>query len=215
MIDSFSLYPCTFQFESRLMLDCPIFTDFCREHGIQHQLYVSYTPQQIGFAERNNQTLKEMANCMIQSKNMAPSFWAEAVNLPHKEVLHKTPEKAWCHVKHDVSTFRVFGSLAWALIPVEKHKAMEKKSQPLIFVGYCEDMKAYKLFDPIFKEIFFQRAVRFDEGFNLTSSTSPSSDCHADNGVDHVHSFAFVQEDDDDHFEVQYQHQPEENLPPA
>jgi len=34
----------------------------------------------MGVAKRKNMTLKEMANCMIQSKNMASSFWAEAVN---------------------------------------------------------------------------------------------------------------------------------------
>jgi hypothetical protein len=191
------------------------FTDFCREHGIQHQLTVPYNPQQNGVAERKNRTLKEMANCMIQSKNMAPSFWAEAVNcanyiqnrMPHRAVLHKTPEEAWSHVKPDVSAFRVFGSPAWALIPVEKRKAMEKKSQPLIFVGYCEDIKAYRLFEPITKEVFFRRAVRFDEGFNTTSNPSPSSDCHVDNCVE------FALENDDEPFEVQ--HQPEENLPPA
>jgi hypothetical protein len=92
-----------------------------------------------------------------------------------------TPEEAWSHVKPDVSTFRVFGSPTWALIPDEKHKAMEKKSQPLIFVGYCEDMKAYRLFDPISKDVLFQRVVHFDEGFNPTlSSPSPPTDFHAE-----------------------------------
>jgi hypothetical protein len=79
--------------------------------------------------------------------------------MPHKAVLHMTPEEAWSHVKPDVSTFRVFGSVAWALIPNEKCKAMEKKSQPLIFVGYCEDMKAYRLFDPITNDVLFHRVV--------------------------------------------------------
>jgi hypothetical protein len=154
-----------------------------------------------------------MANCMIQSKNMAPSFWVEAVNcanyiqnrMPHRVVLHKTPEESWSHVKPDDSSFRVFGSPAWALIPVKKHKAMEKKSQPLIFVGYCEDIKAYRLFEPITKEVFFRRAIRFDEGFNPTSNPSPSSYCHVDNCVEHIDKFSL--EDDNEPFEVQ--HQPE------
>ena len=86
-------------------------------------------------------------------------------------------------------------------------KLWRKKSQPLIFVGYCEDIKAYRLFEPITKEVFFRRAFRFDEGFNPTSNPSPSLDCHVDNCVE------FVLENDDEPFEVQ--HQPEENLPPA
>jgi hypothetical protein len=43
--------------------------------------------------------------------------------MPHREVLHMTPEESWTHVKLHVSTFRVFGSLAWALIPDEKLKS--------------------------------------------------------------------------------------------
>ena len=101
------------------------FKEFCNEHGILHQHSVPYTPTQNGVAERKNRTLKEMANCMIQSKNLPSNFWAEAVNcanyiqnqMPHKAVLHMTPEEAWSHIKPDVSTFRVFGSAAWALIP--------------------------------------------------------------------------------------------------
>ena len=73
---------------------------------------------------------------MFQSMDMAPSFWVEVVNcanyiqnrLPHKVVQHITLEEAWTHVMSDVSCFRVFSSLAWALIPDEKCKAMEKKS---------------------------------------------------------------------------------------
>ena len=90
---------------------------------------------------------------------------------------------------------------------------MEKKNQPLILVGYCEDMKAYRILEPITKGVFFRRVVYFDEGFNPTSNTSPSSDCHADNDVEHVDNFSL--EDDDDPFEAQHQHQPKENLPPT
>lgn len=68
--------------------------------------------------------------------------------MPHREVKHMTTKEAWTHVNLNVSSFIVFGSPTWALISYEKHKAMEKKSQPLIFVGYCDDMKAYRLFDP-------------------------------------------------------------------
>jgi len=113
---------------------------------------------------------------MSASKNMASSFWDETINcanciqnqMPHREVLNMTLEEAWRHVKPDVSTFRVFGSPSWALTPVEKCKDMDKKIQPLIFVGYFEDMKSYRLFDPISKEFFFQRDVCFNEGFKPT-----------------------------------------------
>ena len=94
--------------------------------------------------------------------------------MPHKEVQHMTQEEYWTHVKPNVSFFKVFGSLAWALIPGEKCKAMEKKSQPLIFANHCEDMKAYRLFDPSSKDVLFRRDVQFDEHFKPISSPSPS-----------------------------------------
>ena len=58
---------------------------------------------------------------------------------------------------------------------------MEKKIQPLIFVGYCEDVKVYKLFDPDSKDALFQRDVQFDEHYpsmdpsSLGSSSLPST----------------------------------------
>ena len=43
------------------------------------QHIVPYTPQQNGVAERKNRTLKEIANCMIQSKGLSLHYWAEAI----------------------------------------------------------------------------------------------------------------------------------------
>jgi transposase InsO family protein len=52
------------------------FTSYCTTQGIQMQHTVPYTPQKNGVAERENQTLKEMANCMIQSKGLSLKYWA-------------------------------------------------------------------------------------------------------------------------------------------
>jgi transposase InsO family protein len=50
------------------------FTNHCTTQGIQMQHTVPYTPQQNGVAERKNRTLKEMANCMIQSKGLSLKY---------------------------------------------------------------------------------------------------------------------------------------------
>lgn len=80
----------------------------------------------------------------------------------------------WTRVKFDVTSFEVFCSLAWALIPYEKRKVMEKKSQPFIFIGYYEDVKAYRIFGPTSKEFLFQRDVYFGEHNNMSLSCSLS-----------------------------------------
>jgi hypothetical protein len=48
--------------------------------SIQLQHTVPYTPQQNNAAERKNRSLKEMKNCMLQSKSLAPNIWDEAIN---------------------------------------------------------------------------------------------------------------------------------------
>ena len=118
-----------------------------------------------------------------------------------------TLEKAWTHVKPNVSPFREFGSTAWDLILDEKHKAMEKKSQPLIFVGYCEDMKAYRLFDPSSKDVLFRRDAIFDEDFTPISSPSPSSTWNVDYVTDHDDNFL----DQEDDFVVEHHVTKDEN----
>ena len=42
---------------------------------------IPYTPQQNGVVERKNLTLKEMANCMIQSKGLSIKYWVEAITM--------------------------------------------------------------------------------------------------------------------------------------
>jgi len=117
---------------------------------------VSYTPQKNGVAERKDHTLKEMANCMLQSKRLSLCFWAEAINCdnyivnhtPTKALKNIRPEEAWSSIKPYVRHFRVFGSEAWAHILDEKHKAVEPKNKKCIFVGYSKDVKGYKLLQP-------------------------------------------------------------------
>ena len=138
-----------------------------------------YTPQQNGVAERKNHTLKEMTNCMLQSKGLSLNFWAEEINnvnyrvscTPTKVLKNITPEEAWSSIKLDVSHFHVFGSEAWAHIPNEKHKALEPKSEKCIFVGYYEDVKGYRLLLPKSKNVIIRRDVNFVEDI-LTYETS-------------------------------------------
>ena len=64
------------------------FTSYCTTQGIQMQHTVPYTPQQNGVVERKNHTLKEMDNCMIQSKGLILHYWAEAINCENYIVNH-------------------------------------------------------------------------------------------------------------------------------
>ena len=95
---------------------------------MQHS--IPYTPQQNGVAERKNRSLKEMATCMMESKNLPPKFWDRAINYAsyiqnrvlHKQIYEITPFEVWSGNKLDVTHFRIFGSKSWARIPTEKRK---------------------------------------------------------------------------------------------
>lgn len=52
---------------------------------------------------------------------------------------------------------------------------MDKKSKPIIFVGYSEDIKLYQLIDPDTHDHFFHTHVKFDEPLPDPPSSSPSS----------------------------------------
>jgi hypothetical protein len=147
------------------------FTSYCTTQGIQMKHTVPYTPQQNGVAERKNHTLKEIGNCMIQSKGLSLKYWAKAINCenyivnrtPTKALKNITPKEAWTKIKPDVSHFCVFGSIAWAHILDEKRKALQLKSEKCIFVGYYEDVKGYRLLQTHCNEIFIRRDFKFDE----------------------------------------------------
>jgi transposase InsO family protein len=55
------------------------FEEYLLRSGIDWKWSVPHTPQQNGVAECKNQTLVEMARCLLQAKDLPPRFWDEAV----------------------------------------------------------------------------------------------------------------------------------------
>ena len=53
---------------------------FCCNQGIKQEFSAPKTPQQNGVVERKNRVFQEMARVMLHNKNLAKSFWGEAVN---------------------------------------------------------------------------------------------------------------------------------------
>ena len=143
----------------------------CEESGIQMQHSTPYTPQQNGVVGRKNRSLKEMATCMIEARDLSPKLCAEAIifashiqNISfHKSVKGMTPYKAWFGQNPNVSNFRFFGTRAWARIPSEKRKALKPQIKECIMVGYGELTKGYELFETSTCKKFVERSVKFEE----------------------------------------------------
>lgn len=135
------------------------------------QFTVPHTPQQNGVAERKNRTLVECARSMLKSKGLSNSFWAKAINTaayiknrsPTKYLEQKTPFEASYGFKPKVSHLRIFGCKAFAHIPKEDRRKLDAKGIKSIFIGYCTDKKAYKMYDPSTHKVFASRDVIFHE----------------------------------------------------
>ena len=139
--------------------------------GIRRERTVAHTPQQNGVAERMNRTLVEMARCLLIKSNLPPSFWAEAIataayirnRCPSRNLDEITPFEARFGHKPDVSNLRTFGCKAYALNKEPGRSKLGPKSKPCIFMGYSDESKAYRLWDPAGRKIIKSRDVIFNE----------------------------------------------------
>ena len=74
-----------------------------------------------------------------------------------------TPFEALHGYNPNVSYLRIFGSKAWARIPLEKRKAFQAQSSECILLGYAEDAKSYKLMEVATRKCFIEQSFRFEE----------------------------------------------------
>lgn len=142
------------------------FSDFLRKNGIIHQKTNSYTPEQNGMAERLNRTIVEKAKCLLFDQDLGKSFWAEACNtacyILNRCVtsgVSKTPFELWYNKKPNIGHIRVFGSPTMVHIPKEKRKKWDKKATKHILVGYDDNTKGYRLYNPVTKKVINSRDV--------------------------------------------------------
>jgi len=146
------------------------FSQYLQKNGIVHQKTVCYGPEQNGVAERMNRTLVEKVRCMLIDSGLSEQFWAEAMltaayllnRVPCRKQ-SKSPEELWSNRKPNLKYLRVFGCKAFVHIPKQKRSKLDVKSQECIMLGYSEESKAYKLFDPINKKTITSRDVIFIE----------------------------------------------------
>ncbi|CAF4946174.1 unnamed protein product [Pieris macdunnoughi] len=137
------------------------------KQGIVHQRTNAYTPEQNGLCERMNRSVVEKARCLIYDAGLEKKFWAEAVNtsvyLRNRSVVtglnNKTPYEVWTGQKPNLSHLRIFGSVVMVHILKERRLKWDKKANKLIFVGYAEKTKGYRVYDPVTNIVTISRDV--------------------------------------------------------
>ncbi|KAK8947207.1 hypothetical protein KSP39_PZI006814 [Platanthera zijinensis] len=147
------------------------FNQFCESRGIKRHLTVPYCPQQNGVVERKNRTVVEMGKSLLQQRGLPKQFWGEAMHTavhiinraPTKALTNSTPYETWYKRKPSIHHFKIFGSIAYALTTREHRDKLEKKGEKCIMVGYSQESKGYRLYNPITQRLIISRDTIFDE----------------------------------------------------
>jgi len=147
------------------------FASYCAEEGVVRHLTAPYSPQQNGVVERRNQTIAGTARSLMKAKGLPAEFWGEAVSTavfilnrsPTKALKGQTPYEAWHGRKPSVAFMRTFGCVAHAKNTKPGLGKLEDRSTKMVFLGYEEGSKAYRLYDPASGKVVVSRDVVFDE----------------------------------------------------
>ena len=70
----------------------------------------------------------------------------------------------------EVSHINIFNCLVYLHVPKEKRSKLDPSGKKGIFVGYSEQSKAYRIYNPGFCQIEINRDVIFDEDTTFTKS---------------------------------------------
>jgi transposase InsO family protein len=147
------------------------FRQLCEENGIKHFTTAPYSPQQNGFVERRNQTIIEMARCLLKSMAVPPRFWGEAVRTavyilnrcPTRALSGVTPYEALHRRKPNVHHMRVFGCVAHVKKIGPGINKLSDRSTKMLFIGYEEASKCYRVYYPAADKLQVTRDVVFEE----------------------------------------------------
>lgn len=169
------------------------FDKWKQQSGIIHQTTCRYTPQQNGVSERANRTVIEGVRSSLYNTrdyrqipntgSNVQELWGEflcATVYVRNRILtaqtKTTPYEKFFGKKPSVGHLRVLGCQAKVLIPSELRLKIDPTSQNGWLVGYCENTKGWRVWNPQTRKIIVSRDVIFDEttfiGDEITSPTS-------------------------------------------
>ena len=112
-----------------------------------------------------------MVRSMLSYRKLSDDYWDEVVacsvyllnRSPMVNVQDKIHEEASSGTKTSVAHLRFFGFVAYAHVPDELRRKLDKKSEQCIFIHYSEQHKAYKLYSHVTKNNVVSRDVKFLE----------------------------------------------------
>lgn len=112
-----------------------------------------------------------MVRTLLAESKLPQRFWAEALSTaaylrnmsPTKPVDGMTPYEALTGRKPNVSHLRTFGCVVYAHVPKDERKKLDNTSKKCLLMGYGENVKGYRLYDPQSGKMFYSRDCVFHE----------------------------------------------------
>ena len=117
---------------------------------------------------------------MLEEKSLPKFYWAEAVRTA-VYIQNRIGDKVSAHelyfgTKPNLRHLRVFGSIAYVHVPKEKRRKLDAKAEKCILVGYSDEQKGYKCYNPRTKQACVSRDVVFDESASWLLPLTPKPD---------------------------------------
>ena len=159
------------------------FQDICAKFSIIHETTLPHTPEHNGIAQRYNWTLQEGALTIQHDARLSSRFWVSAIhttNFIKNRILHSclgtSPYQAFWGTKPRIDWLRIYGSKCWALIPKATRTKNQFRSLEGMFVGYYNNLKAYRIWIPKTNTVLKARDVIFNESNHIKRVTIHTTD---------------------------------------
>ena len=113
--------------------------------------------------------IDEAARAMLEEKHMPKFYWAKAVRTAiyfQNEASANggvSPHKLYFGKKPKLAHLRLFDSITYVRVPKEKRRKLDTKAENCILVGYSDEQKGYKCYNPRAKQARVSRDFMFDE----------------------------------------------------
>ena len=162
------------------------FTSICLSDGTKQEFSAPYCQQENGTSERLNRTLLEKARCIMFESKCPLNLWGDAI-LTSCYLYNRTPQVKrgeapyvlWFDKELSLTHIRIFGSLAYANVPLEVTSGkFNKRAVEGRMIGYSSEAKTYILWNERKRTQIDTRDVIFDESNHSFRSKPPLGQLH-------------------------------------